>query len=80
MERMKVICSSCSGIGITYTWEEVSKDEDYINSGISTLRKKETPCKACNGKGYIEYAVFSIDEAEAILKHCDLSKKEDTND
>lgn len=77
---MQVICSSCSGIGNTYTWEEVLKDEGYINSGIGTLKRKEIPCKACNGKGYIEYAVFSIEEAEAILKHCGLSKKEDTND
>ena len=30
-------------------------------------------CGNCGGKGWREYAVFTVDEARAILKHCGLS-------
>lgn len=33
-------------------------------------KKNEDECCACGGKGYAEYAVFTIEEAQAILKHC----------
>ena len=60
MERMLVICRNCGGIGKT-----------IIKSGF--MKKEETCCTQCNGKGYTEYAVFTVEEAEAILKHCGLS-------
>jgi hypothetical protein len=37
------------------------------------MQEEEVVCTQCNGTGYTEYAVFSIEEAEAILKHCGLT-------
>ena len=62
MERMLVICRNCGGIGKT-----------IIKSGF--LKKEEKICTQCNGIGYTEYAVFSVEEAEAIMKHCGLDKE-----
>lgn len=66
MRRMQVTCGNCAGIGYYVTWEDI---------GANTLQKKEIWCKECNGNGYTEYAVFSIEEAEAIFKHCGLDKE-----
>ena len=68
MKRMFASCGNCSGTGKTTTWAVVDMD-----GMIGTARKEETVCTQCNGKGYIEYAVFSVEEAEAILKHCGLT-------
>lgn len=38
-----------------------------------TLQAEDVNCPTCNGRGYTDYAIFSIEEAEAILKHCGLS-------
>jgi hypothetical protein len=70
MNTMQVTCGNCAGIGKKSIWIEVSKDED---TGIGTLHRKEFVCETCKGKGYIEYAVFSVEEAKTILKHCGLS-------
>ena len=68
MKRMQVTCSNCGGIGYVDTWKEVATD------GITTtMEREEILCQYCNGSGYTEYAVFSIEEAEAILKHCGLT-------
>ena len=65
MERMMAMCGGCAGIGHTVVYEPL----DDIS-----VKRKEITCDICNGKGYTEYAVFSIEEAEAILKHCGLSE------
>lgn len=70
MHKINQICSTCCGIGSTITWKLASED---IEAGFGTMQKEETICETCNGKGYLEYAIFSIEEAEAILKHCGLS-------
>ena len=68
MLRQQVFCGNCAGIGYSITWKAVSCDD------ISGLMQKETTtCTQCGGKGYTEYAVFSVEEAEAILKHCGLT-------
>jgi RecJ-like exonuclease len=70
MEVMQITCRECGGIGHTTEFEIIDN-----NDTMGTLRSKEITCKSCNGKGYTKYAVFSIEEAEAILKHCGLDKE-----
>lgn len=65
---MTETCGCCAGIGKQTIWKVVDS-----NDKTGTARREETVCGACNGKGYTEHAVFSIEEAEAILKHCGLS-------
>ena len=66
MRTMHVTCGTCCGIGKLKTWFEICE---------GTMQLKETVCDQCGGNGCTEYAVFSIEEAEAILKHCGLSKE-----
>jgi hypothetical protein len=61
-------CGNCGGIGKQIILKVVDSNDSVIEA-----RTEEVVCKACNGKGYTEYAVFSIEEAEVILKHCGLS-------
>lgn len=66
MNVMQVLCESCAGIGKQINWKVVDLND-------STMEKEETVCGVCNGKGYTEYATFTLEEAKAILKHCGLS-------
>ena len=63
---MQVMCGSCAGIGKQINWRAV---DDF-----GTIVKEEVVCGACDGKGYIEYATFTLEEANAILEHCGLHK------
>lgn len=65
---MQIPCGSCAGIGKNYNWKLVDMDDTF-----GTMEKEEIVCAACNGKGWTEYAVFSVEEAKAILKHCGLN-------
>ena len=64
------ICDDCGGTGKTILWKVDSTDE---KTGIGTAHREESVCESCNGEGWIEYAIFSVEEANAILKHCGLS-------
>lgn len=68
MNVMQVSCGSCAGIGRHTNYEVIDLSDD-----TSTIKSKETVCSVCNGKGYTEYAIFSIEEAKSILEHCGLS-------
>ena len=68
MDTMKITCSTCVGRGKHCNWKIVSVDDV---SG--TMEREEVACKACNGTGYTEYAIFTPEEARAILKYCGLS-------
>ena len=70
MKKMQVACGNCAGIGKQTIWEVVD-----LNDKTGTAQRKEAVCGSCNGKGYTEYAVFSIEEAKTILKHCGLSSE-----
>ena len=70
MKIKTMTCDYCRGNGYGTIWEEVSRD---IEANTRTVQSKEVTCKECNGKGYIEYPIFSVEEAKAILKHCSLS-------
>ena len=68
MNIMKVTCGTCAGTGKHYNWKAV-----YMDDLSTTVKQEEIVCKACNGKGYTEYATFTLEEAKAILNHCGLS-------
>lgn len=68
MNVMQVMCSSCAGMGKQTNWKVVD-----LNDNMSTMKSEKVMCEACNGKGYTEYATFTLEEAKAILKHCGLT-------
>ena len=68
MNIMQQVCSSCAGLGYIDQWLEVKNGVSF-----SYYERKTVECTACHGKGHNEYAVFDIEEAKAILKHCGLS-------
>jgi hypothetical protein len=55
-------------MGKYITWKVVES-----NDITGTMKKEESTCEACNGKGYAEYAMFTPEEANAILKYCGLN-------
>lgn len=69
MERMRKTCGNCGGYGVNVVWKIVESD-----GKTNTMERTEMICSQCNGTGYTEYAVFSIEEAEAILMHCGLKE------
>lgn len=67
MEIINVLCEKCAGLG--YTNQHIIPSCD----GMGVKIEKDI-CDICNGVGHIEKAaVFSVEEAKAILKHCGLS-------
>ena len=66
----QITCCACGGRGCVEVWKMVEYDE-LLHTG--TAQREEATCGNCNGKGYVEYPVFSVEEAKAILKHCGLS-------
>lgn len=66
MKIIRTFCESCHGLGLISTYEIVDE---------GTAQLKQVPCDNCGKKGYTEHAVFSIEEAKAILKHCGLSEE-----
>ena len=71
MDVNRVSCSQCGGLGYT-----ISYAPDYYDSKtrIGTAKRKEIKCENCDGKGWFEYATFSVEEAKAILKYCGLTE------
>ena len=65
---MQKTCGSCGGTGKYLGWKHVES-----NNQTSKWEETEVICPQCNGAGWTEYAVFSVEEAEAILKHCGLT-------
>ena len=63
-------CGNCGGTGLTISWKVVSTDEIL---GVGTAERETTTCSQCDGKGWTEHAVFTVEEAKVILKHCGLS-------
>ena len=70
MNMIKECCPNCNGLGKQTHWNLV------LDGTLGTLEEVEIECEECKGKGYIEYAVFSREEAIAILKYCNLNKDE----
>ena len=70
MNINQITCGNCGGRGRTTVWKAISVDE---TTGVCTMNSEVVKCESCNGHGYAEYAVFSVEEAKAILKHCGLN-------
>lgn len=73
MDINTITCAYCGGTGRVTIWKEVSKDTE---TNTCTLQSEEVTCEKCNGTGWIDYPVFSVEEAKAILKHCGLSTED----
>ena len=69
MKKMTVVCGTCAGIGATDNFVTIEENEGVTH----TARIERTICPTCKGNGRYEYALFTIEEAEAILKHCGLT-------
>lgn len=61
----RICCSACFGTGKTQQWVMTEANPD----GTGTLKAEECVCGNCNGKGYIEYPVFTVEEAKVIAEH-----------
>ena len=73
MTRIPVACGNCGGRGHRTVILTISEDKEIrVREG----RFEEVECDQCGGAGYLEYAAFSIDEAEVIMKHCGLKWEE----
>lgn len=70
MDIINKTCPSCNGTGTTINWITTATAE---SSSFGFAQKKVDVCQRCLGKGYTEHALFSIEEARAILNHCGLS-------
>lgn len=68
---MKIVREGCYGCGGFGFVEKFVVPDDNINIACKTTEV----CEKCDGKGYKEYATFSVEEAKAILKHCGLDKE-----
>lgn len=71
MNVMQVMCGSCAGTGKQTNWKVVD-----LNDNMGIMKSEEVMCEACNGKGYTEYATFTLEEAKGILKHCGLTTED----
>ena len=69
MLKLTNTCGSCAGSGY-HTFYTVSEEHD--DNGYNVCERDEQECLACNGKGYIEYVAFTVEEARVILEHCGL--------
>lgn len=70
MRTAKFVCDNCGGTGHTMSCGSVPKN---IPANTILVKPIYVPCKECSGRGYIEHAVFTLEEANAILKHCGLT-------
>lgn len=73
MKINQITCGNCGGRGYATVWNLTFVDE---MTGMGTMNSEEVKCGSCNGNGWIEYAVFSVEEAKAILKHCGLNTED----
>lgn len=74
MNVVNQLCGSCAGTGTVIDYVPETK---FGESEFMTARRTERKCGCCNGKGYIEYAMFTIKEAEQIMKVCGLERTEE---
>lgn len=70
MKTMQMTCGTCSGLGIMENW---IVDSNSDNNSFGTAHIEKAKCTACDGKGYTEYAMFTLEEAEQIMKVCGLA-------
>ena len=69
MDVIREACHMCGGTGQIEVFKSFIRIESKGFDGIET---EKAPCITCGGKGYKQYARFTVEEAEAIMKHCGL--------
>lgn len=62
MNTVKITCGSCAGTGTIINWV-VKEDE---GTKPHTAYRVDEECSHCGGKGYAEYAMFTVEEAKHI--------------
>lgn len=67
MQRAQQTCGNCGGRGVQTVW--VVDNTPPVN-GCRTTHAEDVTCTNCAGSGYLEYARFTVEEAEAILEYC----------
>ena len=65
MNIIRQMCGNCAGTG-----EITQYITTTLKHGGIVMPFDKEECYACGGKGYTEYAMFTMEEAQAILKHC----------
>jgi DnaJ-class molecular chaperone len=73
MEIKQTTCGNCGGSGRVIVWR-TTKDSERL--GVSIAKAEEDTCPTCKGEGFIEYPIFTVEEAKVILKHCGLSTED----
>ena len=61
----RIVCANCYGTGKTQQWVETESIDRYTGA----FKLEYSTCDSCNGKGYTEYPVFTVEEAKVIAKH-----------
>lgn len=64
MTKVNQTCGTCGGTGVIRNWI-VEKEPVNREHGVAKL--EEVKCSVCNGKGWLEYAMFTLEEAEQIM-------------
>lgn len=80
MRTMRMFCMACHGRGMVQVFKQTGTiDESGQTSSIQSvlLSYDWIECGECKGHGYIEVPVFTPEEAQAILKHCNLPTEGD---
>lgn len=72
MKTIQQTCGFCGGTGRAVNWKITNK----LEGCYKTAERVEEECSQCGGKGYTEHAVFTVEEAQAILKHCGITTGE----
>ena len=70
MTKINQTCGTCCGIGVIRNWI-VEKEPVNREHGVANF--ETVKCSVCDGKGYTEYAMFTLEEAEQIMKVCGLA-------
>lgn len=73
MKPLHNTCGNCAGTGIHTVWR-VSDDES--SDGLKVAKAENEVCTACGGRGYLEYALFDLEEAKKILEHIGIEIKD----
>lgn len=66
MTKVSQTCGTCGGTGVIIQSASVPELKN-------TVRLEKVKCSVCDGKGWLEYAMFTLEEAKQIMKVCGLS-------
>ena len=66
MTKVNWTCGTCGGTGFIIQKTPVSELKN-------TVRLEKEECPECKGTGHVRYAMFTLEEAEQIMKVCGLA-------